>query len=337
MLALVLTALTGFAAGGAAPGAAGESGKALKILARGPWSPGKSVPDEKPHQLVLRSAAELAARPLWNRSDAPAAEMQKAATAAMAKTLRVPAIDWDKQMLVIVTAGAKRTSGWKVHIDSVTAAGKTVTVRYRVTPPQGTAKEAFTHPGEAVLVERAEGKPKFEQAPGAKTRPKLRPRQAPNPGAPPARTFEVSRQDGKGKELKVFASFPGRPTGAAPRGHMVIRGGPELTKVMSGLGGNIDKATARLLKQLKADKIDWNKQMVLIVSGGVQRTGGYRVELIGLNVKDDVLTVRWKLQGPRPGQTVTQAVSHPALTLLVPRYDDEIRFDPATAPRAEDR
>jgi PrcB C-terminal len=313
------------------------AGKALKIIARGNWSPGKSVPDEKPHQLVLRSAAELAARPPWNRSDAPPAEVQKAATAALAKALKVPTIDWDRQMLVIVTAGVKRTGGWKVHIDSVSAADKTVTVRYRVTPPQGFATQAFTHPGEAVLVERAEGTPKFEMAPGAKPRPKLRPRPEPKPAEPPLRTFEVSQKDGKGKELKVYASFPGRPAGAAPRGHMVIRGGPELTKVMSGLGGNIDKATAQLAQQLKVDKIDWDKQMVLLVSGGTQRTGGYRVELTGLKVKDDVLTVHWKLMGPRPGQPVTQALTHPALTVLVQRYDDEIRFDPATAKSGVDR
>jgi hypothetical protein len=146
-----------------------------------------------------------------------------------------------------------------------------------------------------------------------------------------ARLAEISQTDGKGKGLKVYASFSGRPAGAAPRGHMVIRGGPELTKIMSGLGGNIDKATARLVQQLKVEKIDWTRQMVLIISGGTQRTGGYRVELTGLKVKDDVLTVHWRLFGPRPGQTVTQALSHPALTLLVQRYDDEIRFDPSTA------
>jgi hypothetical protein len=133
------------------------------------------------------------------------------------------------------------------------------------------------------------------------------------------------------RELKVFAKAPGRPPGAAARGHQVIRNPQELTKIMAGLGGNIDASTARVVKMLKVDKIDWNKQMLLILSGGTQRTGGYSVELTGLKVKGDELTVHWKLVAPRPGKRVTRAVSHPALTLLVERYDDTIRFDPAVA------
>jgi hypothetical protein len=138
------------------------------------------------------------------------------------------------------------------------------------------------------------------------------------------------------RELKVFAKAPGRPPGAAPRGHMTIRNPQELTKIMAGLGGNIDRAMDRVTKMLKVDRIDWNKQMLLILSGGRQRTGGYRVELTSLKVKGDELTVRWKLIGPRPGQPVTQALSYPALTLLVERYDNTIRFDPAVARSAVD-
>jgi hypothetical protein len=133
------------------------------------------------------------------------------------------------------------------------------------------------------------------------------------------------------RELKVFAKAPGRPPGAAARGHQVIRNPQELTKIMAGLGGNIDACTARVVKMLKVGKIDWNKQMLLILGGGTQRTGGYSVELTGLKVKGDELTVHWKLVAPRPGERVTQAISHPALTVLVERYDDTIRFDPAVA------
>jgi hypothetical protein len=334
MLTFVLTTLTALVAceptclavqGDEKPGA----GKPLKILARGYWSPGKSVADEKGHQLLLRSAAELAARPPFNRADVPAAEVQKMATAAAAKALKVDGIDWDKQMLVIVTAGVKRTGGWKVNIESVSAGDKTITIRYSVTPPQGFATQAFTHPGQVALVERAEGTPKFELVAGPKLRPKIRPRpELKLPGSGFVLTAAGGAKE-KAKGPKIYASAPGRPAGAAPRGHMVIRGGQELAKIVSGIGGNIDRATTQLAKQLKVDRIDWKKQMVVIVSGGMQRTGGYRVELTGLKVADDVLTVHWKLQGPRPGQAVTQAVTHPALMLLVARYDDEIRFDPA--------
>jgi hypothetical protein len=130
--------------------------------------------------------------------------------------------------------------------------------------------------------------------------------------------------------LKVFAKAPVRP-GNRGAGNMVIRGGQELAKRMGGLGSNIDDANARMAKILKVDKIDWNKQMLLVISGGKQRTGGYRVEVTGLKVKGDTLTVHWKLVGPRPGQPVGRAVTYPALTVLVERFDDTIRFDPAEA------
>ena len=132
------------------------------------------------------------------------------------------------------------------------------------------------------------------------------------------------------KELKVFAKAAVRP-GNRGAGNLVIRGGQELAKLMGGVGSNIDDANARMAKILKVDKIDWDKQMLLVIGGGTQRTGGYLVEVTGLKVKSDALTVHWKLVGPRPGQRVTQAITRPALTVLVERYDDTIRFDPAAA------
>jgi hypothetical protein len=132
------------------------------------------------------------------------------------------------------------------------------------------------------------------------------------------------------KELKVFAKAPVRP-GNRGAGNLVIRGGQELAKLMGGVGANIDDANARMAKILKVDKIDWNKQMLLVIGGGKQRSGGYRVEVTGLKVKGDTLTVHWKLVGPRRGQPVTKAITYPALTLLVERFDDTIRFDPPEA------
>jgi hypothetical protein len=71
--------------------------------------------------------------------------------------------------------------------------------------------------------------------------------------------------------------------------------------------------------------------MLLVLSGGMQPTTGYRVELTSLKVEGDELTVRWKLIGPRPGQPLAKVVTHPNLTLLVERFDDTVRFDPSAA------
>ncbi len=99
----------------------------------------------------------------------------------------------------------------------------------------------------------------------------------------------------------------------------------------------MDLATALAAKMLKVKKIDWDKQMIVIVSGGTQPTGGYKVEVTDLKADDDTLTVHWKVVPPAPGQRVTQARSNPAETLLIQRFDGEVRFDPASSRSALDK
>src|SRR5262249_49618528 len=125
----------------------------------------------------------------------------------------------------------------------------------------------------------------------------------------------------KARELKVFARAAGGPGGVVS-GHRVIRGEVELTKVVQGFGGNIDKVLAQVTSRLKVKKIDWDRQMLLVIGGAglrSRRAGGAE------------LTARWKLVGPRPGQPLAKMITYPALTLLVERFDDTIRFDPSVA------
>src|SRR5581483_5545481 len=89
------------------------------------------------------------------------------------------------------------------------------------------------------------------------------------------------------------------------------------------------EATEQLAKRFKLENIDWSKQMVVVATGGRKNTGGYGVEFTGLEVKDKTLTVKWKLNSPKPGSPVTQAITHPAAAALVERFDGEVKFDPA--------
>lgn len=132
---------------------------------------------------------------------------------------------------------------------------------------------------------------------------------------------EKGGEPNEGGKLKVHAQTPARQGNTSG----VVRSAKELAE---RAGSTPEEATANLAKALKVEKIDWDKQMVVVISGGVQRTGGYSVALQGLDVKDKTLTVRWKLNTPRPGGIVTQALTHPALTVLVDRFDGEVRFDP---------
>jgi hypothetical protein len=81
------------------------------------------------------------------------------------------------------------------------------------------------------------------------------------------------------------------------------------------------------------ETIDWNRQMIVVVSAGAQPTTGYTVEIIGLVVQDDVLTVHWKLNPPKPGDAVKQELTHPAQAVLTERFEGKATFD-APPPKA---
>jgi PrcB C-terminal len=140
-----------------------EDAKELKVLARANWPYGKADPEavKKGEQVVIRNPTELIGRSPWSELDAVPQVVEKMAVQAVAKLLNVPDIDWNKQMLVVVTAGPRPTGGWKVNIDSLKVSGKALTVEWSVAPPKGIATQAFTHPGQVILVERVEGSVTF--------------------------------------------------------------------------------------------------------------------------------------------------------------------------------
>ena len=135
---------------------AADAEKTVKVEASAPWTYAKADVNAKADakQLVIKSADELG----------KAVPDARKATETLAKSLKVKAIDWDKQMLVVVTAGTKPTGGYKVEVKDVKTKDGTMTVTYKVTPPDGFATQAFTHPGTVVLVPAHKGKVVFEQA-----------------------------------------------------------------------------------------------------------------------------------------------------------------------------
>jgi len=135
----------------APPGSKDEKDRDLKILARGAWP----VRHEKPTQLVLRNAEELALAHGVAPKDAKEKRFQADVTTDVALLLKVKAIDWDKQMLVVVSAGMKRTGGYRVEILSLPVKDGTLTVRWKLHSPApgGIVTQAITYPAEMILVE----------------------------------------------------------------------------------------------------------------------------------------------------------------------------------------
>jgi hypothetical protein len=158
------------------------------------------------------------------------------------------------------------------------------------------------------------------------------------PKADPSESPARKAQGGEEQEaaatpakVKVLAETPQRLVPAKDGKPLVLRSGAELVKAMGGKRDE-DAATSELAKALKVKDIDWKNQMVVVLDGGVRPTGGFSVQVTGLEVKDDVLTVRWMVKGPPPGSFVTQALTRPSKILLVERFGGTVRFDPAAAP-----
>jgi hypothetical protein len=161
---------------------------------------------------------------------------------------------------------------------------------------------------------------------------------------PPRRVVEtfVDEKD-QPKELKIAATTVWRQAGGGATSQTTVIRTAEEAAIATGVAPEKAKdevlqkeATEKLAKQFKVEGIDWTKQMVVVATAGRKNTGGYSVEFTGLEVKDKTLTVKWKVNGPKPGQPVTLAITHPAAAALIDRFEGEVKFDPAP-PKSEDK
>lgn len=131
-----------------------------KIVARAVWP----VREDKPQQLVIRNAQELAIALGVDAKDARHRRFQNDAVADTIKLLKVKGIDWDREMLVVVMAGAQRTGGYRVDIESVRVKDGTLLVGWKLHPPAADAvvTQAISYPGQMALVDHFHGRVQFD-------------------------------------------------------------------------------------------------------------------------------------------------------------------------------
>src|SRR5437868_4969440 len=148
--------------------AGADEGRDVKVLARGAWphlpthaSAGIGT-DREHHLWVIRDEAELARR--------------AGATAAVTvpRALKVDAIDFKKQMLVVIEDGTQPMVGvsgggppsalYAVEVFRIDRNddARTMTVHYRLVP-RGKDQGVLTRPLEAVLIEKLDGEVKFNK------------------------------------------------------------------------------------------------------------------------------------------------------------------------------
>jgi hypothetical protein len=82
---------------------------------------------------------------------------------------------------------------------------------------------------------------------------------------------------------------------------------------------------AAFAKMLKVKEIDWKKQMLIVVAGGMQPQTDYRVEVKGAAVKNGALVVSWKLHEPKG--PAGDAITYPATVALLPAHKGKVTFE----------
>ena len=92
-----------------------------------------------------------------------AAEFEQAWVADRGAKEKLPAVDFDKEMVLAVFAGMKKTGGYRIAIEKVVAKPGKVYVLYRQTVPApgGPVTMAITFPSHVVVVPKTEGEVMF--------------------------------------------------------------------------------------------------------------------------------------------------------------------------------
>jgi hypothetical protein len=321
MLADLLLCLAQMTAPAALP-VADPPNRELKIVARGPWpdvpvhAPGAGP--RKRQQWALRSEKELAdlAGPHG--------------LADVARALKVERIDFDKQMLLVAADGSLPMVGvangpppsvpYRIEFVRVTVdeAAKVITVAWRF-EPRDPAGPVITYPLAAALVPRLEGEVRFVQLPTPG-------QDGPKPPAP------------EGKEVRVQARafWPDGWPPEMPPQRWVVRSyqeliDPRLRAPEPVLERMRQERAARYAKALGVEKVDFDRHMILGVSGGVQASPDYRVEVVKVEKEAEGkgLVVSWKVIPPRPGRPAAPGLAHPAEVVLVEQVPGPVKFQQA--------
>lgn len=114
---------------------------------------------------------------------------------------------------------------------------------------------------------------------------------------------------------------------ARDRAGRVITSSSELAVAMGKPVGQKEDALAGAAKLFSVKGIDLDKQQVVVVAAGRRNSGGYSVEITGLKKDGATLVVQWRLNSPKPGSPVTDAITYPGIAALVPK-SARVKFDP---------
>jgi hypothetical protein len=86
------------------------------------------------------------------------------------------------------------------------------------------------------------------------------------------------------------------------------------------------KHTGRSIPVEKMPAVDLSKEMIVMVTMGRQRTGGYLIEVVKIEPSDRQLRITVKRTSPRSGALTTQALTAPFHFVAIPKSDLKPEF-----------
>jgi hypothetical protein len=92
--------------------------------------------------------------------------------------------------------------------------------------------------------------------------------------------------------------------------------------------GKEKEAITEAARLFKVKTIDFDKQMLIVVSAGDKPNSGYKVSLSGLSVESGKLKVAWKVIAPGKDDITLAVITNPGIVALVDRFAGKVVFDP---------
>ncbi|MHC4821580.1 MAG: protease complex subunit PrcB family protein [Planctomycetota bacterium] len=138
-----------------------------------------------------------------------------------------------------------------------------------------------------------------------------------DPKAPP---------ESQGEGLSLERSYPAQSSGGIRKPmKTVVRDAASLESLWK-------RANAHMTPLPKAPTLDFEKQMLALVSLGNKSTGGWSVEIVGARAVGDTTLIMIAERAPAEGAMTTQAETQPWHAVILPRRDGPVEWPPYVAP-----